>query len=125
MYTKNISIFLIILATFLTASSLHAKPPIFLDNHQEAVEVSKKFKQRLLLIFSADWCSYCVKLKNDISKNMDIFEDTTICTVDIDKNPSIAKKYGVKKIPKTVIFDSTGKQIKEITGYFDVKTLGG
>lgn len=122
MLIKKILLFTIII-TLLSVGVASGKPPIFLDNYNEAVNISQKFNQPLILLFSADWCVYCLKLKKDISDNIDKFEDTTICIVDIDKNKNLSKKYGVRSIPKTLVFNNQGNKIKEFNGYIDFNLL--
>jgi len=121
-HIKHILLSIIFIVVILAGSS-DAKPPIFLDNYNQAIKISKELNQPLILLFSADWCVYCVKLKKDISDNMDKFEDTTICIVDIDKNKNLSKKYGVRSIPKTLVIDRKGNKIKEFKGYIDFNLL--
>ena len=110
---KNILIGLLCCA-FTTA--LYANPPIFKTDYKDAVKVSNALDQDLILIFTASWCGPCKNLKNDLTKYSDLFKDTTICIIDIDKDPKLAGKYGVNKVPYS-IFYSKGKEIKRITGY--------
>ena len=122
MHIKHILLSIIFIVVILAGSS-DAKPPIFSDDYNQAIKISKELNQPLILLFSADWCIYCVKLKKDISDNMDKFEDTTICIVDIDKNKNLSKKYGVRSIPKTLVIDRKGNKIKEFKGYIDFNLL--
>ena len=94
----------------------YANPPIFKTDYKEAVKVSTALKQDLILIFTASWCGPCNNLKKDLTKYSDLFKDTTICIIDIDKDPNLAGKYGVNKVPYS-IFYSKGKEIKRVTGY--------
>lgn len=122
MHIKILLLFAIIGGLFI-GSSLYARPPIFFENYKEALKVSHDLDQQLVIVFSADWCGYCVKLKKAISNNLDKFEDTTICIVDVDKHPDIAAKYKVSKIPDTIFLDKNGKQLDRKAGYFDPQTL--
>lgn len=120
-----IKILLIILGGLFIGNSLYAKPPIFLDNYNDTIKISENLNHPIILIFSADWCHYCIKLKNDISRSNSLFQDTTICILDIDdpKNNDIVKKYNVHKIPKTIFFDANKKIIKQIEGYFHINGI--
>lgn len=122
MHIKNILLFLFF-TVLASGGIINAKPPVFLNNYNESVKVSKELNQPLILIFSADWCRYCVQLKKDISNHVDQFPNTTICIVDIDTNKNVSKKYRVKKIPKTIVFNRQGKKIKEFDGYIDFRLL--
>ena len=94
----------------------YANPPIFKTDYKEAVKVSTALEQDLILIFTASWCGPCKNLKKDLTKYSDLFKDTTICIIDIDKDPKLAGKYGVNKVPYS-IFYSKGEEIKRVTGY--------
>jgi len=94
----------------------YANPPIFKTDYKEAVKVSAALDQDLILIFTASWCNPCKNLKKDLTQYSDLFKDTTICIIDIDKDPKLAGKYGVNKVPYS-IFYSKGKEIKRVTGY--------
>lgn len=65
--------------------------------------------------FMAEWCAPCQTLKpilNDLSADIN---DVDFCTVDIDKNIDLAKKYGVYSVP-TMIFFKNGENIRQISG---------
>jgi thioredoxin-related protein len=114
--------FLLVLL-FLGSNICLAKPPIFIESYEDAKVIAKQVDQPMILIFSASWCPHCLKLKQDITDNTEEFPDTTICIVDVDDNEKLTKEFKVKKIPKIVMFDNKGKQIKEITGYSNLKAL--
>jgi thioredoxin-related protein len=116
-------IYVLLFVLILLINKCDAKPPIFLDNFNDAKVVSKDLKQPIILLLSADWCQYCNKLKKEITNNLDKFNDTTICIVDIEKYPDIAKEFKARKIPKTIVFDSKGNKLKEIKGYTDIENL--
>ena len=122
MHIKKILLSIIFIALFLGGIT-NAKPPIFLDDYNQAVKISKELNQPLILLFSADWCVYCIKLKKDISNNIDKFEDTTICIVDIDKNPELAKKYKVRSIPRTLVFNKEKRLMQDYKGYIEFNLL--
>lgn len=107
------------------AGKLLANPPVFVDNYTEAQKISEQLKQPMILIFSADWCKYCIKLKKDITQNIDKFENTTIAIVDIEKYPKVARKYKVTNIPRSIFFDKEGRKIKDTTGYSNIDNFTG
>ncbi len=79
---KNI---LIALLCCTITTALNANPPIFKTDYKDAVKVSTALNQDLILIFTASWCGPCKNLKSDLTKYSDLFKDTTICIIDIDK----------------------------------------
>ena len=113
--------YICLLLSILLCSHAMAKPPAFLDNYKDATKLSEELKQEMILIFSADWCGYCKKLKKDITTNIELFEDNIICIIDIDKFPELAKNYNVKSIPKSIFFDKNNKKTREVLGYSNIE----
>lgn len=112
----------ILMILFLLTSSITlANPPAFMQNYDDAMSVSKELHQPSILIFTAEWCLPCKKLKKDLSKYAAKFEDTTIAIIDIDKYPELANKYQVKTIPRSIFFNAKGEKIKDITGYSNIE----
>lgn len=70
-----------------------------------------------LMVFGADWCPACVKLKNFIQKNPQVVDKYSVDFVDIDKHPEVKKKLGVTKIPLSIIFNEDGTIKSKILGY--------
>jgi thioredoxin-related protein len=71
-----------------------------------AQQEAKETNTKLLLVFTADWCKYCTYLKNDLMANIDtVNEKYTVCFIDFDSNPELARKYKVTSIPVSVAFD--------------------
>jgi len=98
------------------ADTAICKPPIFLDGPEDAIILAEDLKIDLLLVFSADWCVACDKLKNDIHQDLSMLENTVVCYIDIEKRPDFAKEFGVKRIPDCVVYRSK-KEIKRRVGY--------
>jgi thioredoxin 1 len=59
----------------------------------------------VLVDFWAEWCGPCkmiAPILNEISE--DYAGKLKICKVDVDANPDIAPKYGIRGIPTLIIF---------------------
>lgn len=75
--------------------------------------------EKTLLIFSANWCKYCTKAKNDLrneDKLAEKIKEYTIIEVDYDKDKGIAKGHKINVLPAFVVFQD-GKEIKRQMGY--------
>jgi len=70
-------------------------------------EVLKKTSSLVLVDFSAAWCQPC-KMMEPILKNMEEkFKDKLIARkYDVERNCSIARKYGVTSLPCLILFSS-------------------
>ena len=66
--------------------------------------------------FWAVWCNPC-RLMNPI---IDEFEgehpEIEIIRVNVDENPSLMEKYGVKSIPTYVLVGENGEEIRRLIG---------
>jgi len=79
--------------------------------------------QPVLVDFFAEWCGPCKTmapvLKQVISK---VSDSARIIKIDIDKNPAVAAKYGVRSVPTFILFKK-GKIIWQQSGAMPEKTL--
>lgn len=95
-----------------------ASEGFILNSIDEANQLSKLTDKPILLIFGADYCVHCIKLKEDIL-NSNISEDIDkmiICFIDIAKNPKEKIEYNIKVIPNSRIIYSN-KSNNPIIGY--------
>lgn len=86
-----------------------------------AQKQAEETNTKLLIVFSADWCNYCLLLKNNLVANAEqIAQKYTVCYIDFDNNPELVKKYGVKKIPYSVIINKNNN--KSLLGFSNYNT---
>lgn len=72
-----------------------------------------------ILKFQADWCQPCKALTKLIEE---IDTKTEIEAIDIDKEPLVAAKYGIRGVPTLIKLDENGI-VDRITGYKDKKQI--
>ena len=91
------------------------------DDHKALVEDSKI---PVLLDFHATWCPPCQALGPHIEAAAAKYKGKVkIYKVDVDKNPKLARKYGIRQMPTMFIVLPAGKgQVKHI-GYKDQAEL--
>ena len=118
---------------------------IFKDINQKDVNLAD-FKGKLLMLnFWATWCAPCkeempslddlqsnTKLNNlkifpinigqeDVSKSKIFFKELNIKNLDIyfDAPITLAKKFSLRGVPTTILFNKGGKEFARIMGYID------
>ena len=118
---------------------------IFKDINQKTVNLSDFNGKLIILNFWATWCAPCKKempslddlqsngkLSNlrifpinigqeDISKSELFFQKLNIKNLDIyiDSRITLAKKFSLRGVPTTIIFDKEGKEFARIMGSID------
>ena len=89
------------------------------DDYDKAIKLSKEFDRKVVIIFGADWCPYCVNLKND-SKNIRELDKYIVLFVDTDKkqeNQKIINRYRPRSLPTSIIIDTKENTVGQKIGY--------
>ncbi len=92
---------------------------IKVDNKQSLDEELKK-DDKVLALFYASWCPYCIKFVPIFNRKADTFNSGTVIHVMLDDydNP-LWDDYDIEAVP-TVIFFEKGKVAKRLDGKFGV-----
>lgn len=69
-----------------------------------------------LLIFGADWCPSCHKLKAALSAQPELAASYSVTIFDIEKAPDLAKMYGITTVPALLVLKNNGA-IKRKIGF--------
>ena len=82
---------------------------------EQAQQLSEETKKPLLLIFGAEYCIYCEKLKRAIlARDLPETDPYIICYIDTEKQPEYKLKYGVSAIPDSRIIVGNKEKSKLI-----------
>jgi len=76
----------------------------------------------VIVDFWAEWCGPCKQLAPRLEKLSEQYPDVKIVKVDVDDNPDVTQRFGVRSIP-TLIFFKEGENVHELTGAVDPSTL--
>ncbi|MCK5884110.1 MAG: thioredoxin [Bacteriovoracaceae bacterium] len=82
------------------------------NNFDEIVKTDKP----IVLDFWAEWCGPCKQLipvLDEISN--DLGEKAIVAKVNVDENPNLAQKFGIRGIP-TLVFFKNGELKKTLVG---------
>lgn len=113
----------VILMTALLCGVALAEGGLTWRTHAEAMPEAAREGKPVIIHFTADWCSWCTKMKKEtytapaVAKIMN--EDFVVCMVNSDENPLLNMYYGVQSLPTIWILGSDGHGITRISGYRD------
>ena len=70
----------------------------------------------VLVDFYADWCSMCRHLHPVLDEIADDWSDRLkVVKVDVEKNPSLAERFGIRNIPTLILFDGEAELSRIVT----------
>jgi len=78
--------------------------------------------ETILVDFYADWCGPCKRLSPILVKIAAENPQVKVVKVNIDENPELAKRYGVRALPNLLVFKD-GKAISNRKGFADKDQL--
>jgi thioredoxin-related protein len=97
------------------------------ETYEDALDLSKSTNTKVFVYFGADWCGYCVKMKNTTFKDKDVekylAKNFVVLKIDVDdkKFKNIKEKFKVKALPSFLIIDKNEDTVKKSSGYMGSK----
>ena len=70
-------------------------------------------KGKVLVDFYADWCGPC-KGMNPVLEQFKESSNVPLVKVNVDEEPEIAKKYGIRSIPCFILVEDGEEKVKKI-----------
>jgi thiol-disulfide isomerase/thioredoxin len=92
----------------------------------EASVEAQRTNRPMVIEFWADWCGYCTDMERDVYPDRQVaaaFDRVVPVRIDFDRQPPIARRYGVADLPAIVVTDSLGSTLLTHRGFLDAKTL--
>jgi len=90
-------------------------------NLDEALKIAHASGKRVFIDFMATWCGPCKMLEHECFGTPEfkaLGKKYVFCRIDVDEQPSLAKKYGAESIPLQVILDKSGSSVQDqLLGY--------
>lgn len=96
------------------------KKQIIAGSYSEALKVSGETGRPVLAFFTADWCTWCRKMKSETMPNgqvQAVLKNYVLVYVDTDKDRAPANKFGVTGLPSYVITNYKEEKLKFDSGY--------
>jgi len=83
-------------------------------NYTEAINFAKRNNKQVLLVFGAEWCQWCKKLKTETLASADVQSKVSgyvYYYVDTDKEKELARKYKVSGVPYYAIVNPSNESV--------------
>jgi thioredoxin 1 len=96
--------------------------PAFQDlNLEEALAAAEKQNKLVVVDVGASWCGPCQQMEattfKDLRVQQFLSQHAIAIKVDIDDNPSVAKKFKIHSVPVVLFLDSSGYELRRLMGY--------
>jgi thiol-disulfide isomerase/thioredoxin len=95
-------------------------PQLIAGSYAEALQKSGETGKPVLAFFTADWCTWCKKMKNETmtdSRVQSVLKNYILVYVDSDHDRNAVRKFGVDGLPSYVITNSREDKLKVETGF--------
>ena len=93
----------------------------WLTNLDDGLKQAKADNKRVLVDFTATWCGWCTKLKNEVFDKKEFSDyaakNLVLVSIDADQNRELVDKYKVSGFPTVMVMDGEGKVVDQIVGF--------
>jgi thiol:disulfide interchange protein len=103
-------------------------PQLIAGTYTEALQKSGEFGKPVLVFFTAEWCTWCKKMKAETMVDGKVqagLKNYILVYVDTDKDRAPARKFGIESLPSYVITNSKEEKLKADSGFKNSETFAG
>jgi thiol-disulfide isomerase/thioredoxin len=114
---------LAVLAGSISAEDTAATGVAWQPDLKSAHLAAKESGKPILIVFGAEWCTYCHKLEREVINQPEtaayINENFVPLHLDFDKEERVAELLDVKSLPCTVVITANAELLGKYVGYAD------
>jgi uncharacterized protein YyaL (SSP411 family) len=116
---------LVAVSAFAIAAGPQKSPVTWQANLQAAHKVALQQNKPILIVFGAEWCTFCKKLESQTLGNPQlagyINQNFVAVHIDLDEEPKVGEILEVKKLPCTVILTPSADLLGRFEGFCEPK----
>ena len=94
----------------------------WLTDYDAALALARADGKQIVIDFFATWCGPCKMMEQDTFTDEEVqkrVEDFVALKIDVDQQQDMARRYGVRGLPTTMVIDAEGQPVATAVGYLD------
>lgn len=95
-------------------------------SYEDGRAKARQAGKSIVFYFYADWCTYCVRMQKETFSHdsvIDFMNNEVIAVkVDVDAEKKVARAFGVRGLPATVMRMRNGDQVGPMPGFIPAKS---
>lgn len=93
--------------------------------YDDGMAEARQSGKSIVIYFHADWCTYCVRMQKETFTHdsvIDFMNSKVVAVkVDVDREKKVARSFGVRGLPATVLLMRNGDQVGPMPGFIPPK----
>ncbi len=89
--------------------------------YKAGTDLARRQNKNMVIYFHADWCTYCGQMERETFGDAAVIEmlnnRAIAIKVDVDVEKRIARQFGVRGLPATILLLNNGEQIGPLPGF--------
>jgi len=93
--------------------------------YDDGMAEARQSGKSVVIYFHADWCTYCVRMQKETFTHdsvIDFMNSKVVAVkVDVDREKKVARSFGVRGLPATVLLMRNGDRVGPMPGFIPPK----